>query len=71
MTIKIKTINNQHAEAISGNRASYAHALSPVDVGDPNRGPRFHECDNKQTKKLFCYLNLPVTLISGIKMVAW
>ena len=35
MTIKIKTINNQHAEAISGNRASYAHALSPVDVGDP------------------------------------
>ena len=35
MTIKIKTINNQHAEAILGNRASYAHALSPMDVWDP------------------------------------
>ena len=30
-------------------------------------GPRCHECDNKQTKSWFCYLNLPVTLISGQK----
>ena len=34
--------------------------------------PRSRECDNKQTKYWFCYLNLPVTLISGRhKLVAY
>ena len=29
-TTKTQTINNKHADAILSNRATYAHALSPV-----------------------------------------
>ena len=53
MTIKIKTINNQHAEAISGNRASYAHALSPVDVGDPLGDPGSMNVTTSRQKNYF------------------
>ena len=44
-----------------------AHAFSPVEsvLGPPLWDPlKSHECGNKQTKKLICYLNLAVTLIS-------
>lgn len=54
-TIKTQTINNYHADAISGNRASYMYTLSSVGriLG---------------TKKMV-YLNLPLTLTSGQKNI--
>jgi len=66
MTIKIKTINNQHAEAILGNRASYAHALSPVDMWNP--GP-MNATTSRQ--KNFLLLKFASNTDFRQKMVAW
>ena len=71
--------HNKNADAILGNRASYAHALSPVErvscvrPGSLLVGHRSHECSQymcmtiKREKNKFGYLNSHVTLISSPK----
>ena len=57
MVIKIKTINNQQVTELVM-RILWVLWMC---------GTWSNERDNNQTKKLFCHLNLPVTLISGKK----
>ena len=68
-TINTPIINNHIADVILSSRTGRAHALSPFgkSPGSFPVGARSRECDNKLAKDWFCYLNLPVTLISGQK----